>query len=312
MSIKTRLAVRAIDAGEGRALLAARHPAGDHKRVSIAHGVYWDGEVCGALGWGWPANDLPAKHLGGTRATVPELLRMWLSDAPERNSESMALAESVRLLRAAHPAIVGVVTYCNSTDPAYGYRAAGWLKGPTHADGAGKYTRYSLAFAPPKRRAKKPSAAEAELAALTADARPPVAVRAFAHADPAVWPLIGPLVASRPVAVELGGAAFGDERTTWFVADLGGRVVGMCALRADGRGGYWFENDYVLPAERGRGVFAALAAARDAHLATLPPGSVWVRVRLPRWRHFESRGFARGRGGNTNWVVGVRPAPEAK
>lgn len=306
--LKARLAVRPVSVEEAAALFDAGHPYKSHKRIDCAHGVFWDGKLSGALGWGRLLNDAPARHLNGTRATVPELLRMWLADALPRNSESRALAESVRLLRAARPEVVGVVTYCMASDPAYGYRAAGWQKGPTHSDGGGSYTRYSLGFAPPKKRSGKVSAAESELRALRAQQAPPdVRVRSFAHTDAALWPLVGPFAADKGVAKELGGGAFGDAGTVWLVADVAGAVAGFCTIRPE-RARYWFENAYVLPDYRGRGVFAALAAAREAELLKLPPLPVRTRVRLPRWEHYENRGFARVGVGNTNWVVGERPA----
>ena len=77
-------------------------------------------------------------------------------------------------------------------------------------------------------------------------------------------------------------AALGDEsRALYFVAEIGGRVVGQTLITfewSDWRNGFlwWFGSVYVHEGFRGRGVFRALAthieqAARDA-------GSVGLRL----------------------------------
>lgn len=123
--------------------------------------------------------------------------------------------------------------------------------------------------------------------------------------DPAVWPLVGPLLTSRAVAKELGGQPFTDGVTDYWIATERGKIVGFCAL-ADVQGAYWELYSYVLPDRRGKGIHLSLCAARTRYVATLPEQPLKVCCRKARWKkHYVGRGFqvASERG---DWVYGVR------
>lgn len=114
-------------------------------------------------------------------------------------------------------------------------------------------------------------------------------VTAYQPDDLAVWPLIGPILASRAVAKELGGQPFADDAVAWFVAAHRGKVAGVLCLKlvADA---YWLDCDYVVPELRGQGVHIALSAARSRHLETLDAKPLKVVVRKARWKkHYTTR-----------------------
>lgn len=136
-------------------------------------------------------------------------------------------------------------------------------------------------------------------------------VQMYAADDPAVWPLIGPVLTSRAAARELGGQPFADGAVAWFIATLRGKVVGIACLKHL-KGDYWEDCDYVPPEHRGKGVHLSLCAARTRHLATLPAAPLRVCVTRARWKkHYLSRGFAEVRAAG-NWVYGVKNPPEPK
>lgn len=127
------------------------------------------------------------------------------------------------------------------------------------------------------------------------------------HGDPRLWPLLGPFAVDRGVHKELGGPILSSEHVTWlFAVDDAGAVLGFCALR-DTTSSIWYDYGYVVPACRKRGVFRALAKARDKHAQpdTRPRKTAVREDRLP---HYEQRGWAiatrRGR-----WAYLVKEAP---
>jgi GNAT superfamily N-acetyltransferase len=72
----------------------------------------------------------------------------------------------------------------------------------------------------------------------------------------------------------------------WWTAHLDGRLAGFCAARDDGAHVRWC-SAYVLPAYRGRGVWTALADARD----TGGGREVRVTCRPVLIGAYQSRGF---------------------
>jgi GNAT superfamily N-acetyltransferase len=91
------------------------------------------------------------------------------------------------------------------------------------------------------------------------------------NADPRFYHLVGPFLARRAIAKELGGPLWDEDAMRWFIAvGRDQRVYGFGVLREVARV-IWFDNTYVLPEWRGRGVYRALLSAR---LAVCPPGSV--------------------------------------
>lgn len=117
-----------------------------------------------------------------------------------------------------------------------------------------------------------------------------VVIKQYRHEDAALWPLIGPFLASREVHKSLGGPVFSDADTSWWVATESKAVVGFCSLR-EAKGAYWLENSYVLPDSRGEGIHTKLADVRLKHLATLPSKTVKVCCRTARWPYYEGWGF---------------------
>lgn len=114
-------------------------------------------------------------------------------------------------------------------------------------------------------------------------------IKQFAHGSPELWSLIGEFLASRKAHQELGGPIYSTEATTWFVAIERGKAIGFASLR-ETKQALLLDYAYVVEGKRGRGVHAALCAARERHAAQseLPRRVV---VRESRWRHYESRGW---------------------
>lgn len=74
--------------------------------------------------------------------------------------------------------------------------------------------------------------------------------------------MMGPFFACREYAKEMGGWQFyNDTNTTWFVAlDVSG-VVGFCSAIEKKTHIYW-DNFYVVPSDRGKGISTMLHRAR--------------------------------------------------
>ena len=100
----------------------------------------------------------------------------------------------------------------------------------------------------------------------------PVRVLPVRATDPAVAPLLDALTA------ELAGAGYTPDQTFGYTADqleragvhlvgaeVGGRLVGVAGLEADGAGGGELKRFYVEPGHRGTGVADALLAALVEH-----------------------------------------------
>lgn len=110
------------------------------------------------------------------------------------------------------------------------------------------------------------------------------------HTEAKLWPMIGPIVTSREVHKELGGAMFSDVRTMWWVAHEGPVVLGCCCARVTDKG-IWIDNAYVVKESRKKGVHAALCVAREKWIEKQQPSTILVCCRASRWPHFEKRGF---------------------
>jgi hypothetical protein len=79
---------------------------------------------------------------------------------------------------------------------------------------------------------------------------------------PCFYPLLGPFFASRAVFRELGERPWDDPGKTWWAAVEAASAAGFAAMADTGTYLSWC-SAYVVPARRGRGVWAALAAERD-------------------------------------------------
>jgi GNAT superfamily N-acetyltransferase len=87
--------------------------------------------------------------------------------------------------------------------------------------------------------------------------------------DPRFYVLMGPYLAQRKIARELGGPIWDDEGAIWFVAlspptqgrTVGHQVLGFASAREKGQH-VELDNAYVLPAYRGHGIYRALLEER--------------------------------------------------
>jgi hypothetical protein len=123
--------VELIDRKLANALIEANHYSRRIYRGSTLHlGVFIDRQMVGVLQYGFAMN--PAS--GGSVVTGTlmneylELNRMWLADAAPRNSESKALAYSVRLIRRVRPAVKWIQSFADERCGLFGtvYQAAGF------------------------------------------------------------------------------------------------------------------------------------------------------------------------------------------
>jgi len=93
-------------------------------------GVWLHGELMGVLQYGYAMNPASAGSVvTGTRMDeYLELNRMWLDEAAPRNSESKALAYSIRLIRRIRPAVKWIQSFADERCGLFGtvYQAAGF------------------------------------------------------------------------------------------------------------------------------------------------------------------------------------------
>ena len=88
----------------------------------------------------------------------------------------------------------------------------------------------------------------------------------MANTGPGFYPLLGPYLASRQVAADLGEQPWDDPGKTWWVMAPGGAVAGFAAAADLGTHLAWC-SAWTAPAWRGKGVWSALAAGRDTAAA---------------------------------------------
>ena len=89
----------------------------------------------------------------------------------------------------------------------------------------------------------------------------PVGIRVIDHDEPDFYPLIGPFLARREIALEVGSPLWDEPGKHWLVALRDGRVVGLCAWLRQ-RHHVRLLSAYVVPEYRRQGVYAALFASR--------------------------------------------------
>lgn len=85
---------------------------------------------------------------------------------------------------------------------------------------------------------------------------------------PKFYSTLGPFLAKREIAKELGSPTWDDDGVQWFVAKRfvarkGSIVLGFCALKQDGDKAE-LRSSYVRPEYRNEGVYTALFEARLA------------------------------------------------
>lgn len=123
--------VRLLDRDVANAIIIANHYSRRVYRASTLHlGVWVGGELLGVLQYGYAMNPASAGSVvTGTGMTeYLELNRMWLDDRAPRNSESRALAASIRLIRRLRPAVKWIQSFADERCGLFGtvYQAAGF------------------------------------------------------------------------------------------------------------------------------------------------------------------------------------------
>lgn len=123
--------IRLLDRHDANAIIVANHYSGRIYRGTTLHlGVWIGGELLGVLQYGYAMNPASAGSVvEGTGMTeYLELNRMWLDDRAPRNSESRALAASIRLIRRIRPAVKWIQSFADERCGLFGtvYQAAGF------------------------------------------------------------------------------------------------------------------------------------------------------------------------------------------
>lgn len=94
-------------------------------------GVFLDGDLVGAMQFGYALNPAAMGRVveGSSSTDYLELNRMWLSDVAPRNSESRAIAYSVRYIRAVMPRVSWIQSFADERCGGWGvvYQAANFL-----------------------------------------------------------------------------------------------------------------------------------------------------------------------------------------
>ncbi len=123
--------VAMIDRKVANAIIIANHYSRRIYNGSTLHlGVFVDGELQGILQYGYAMNPASAGSVvtGTLMSEYLELNRMWLDDRAPRNSESRALAASIRLIRRVRPAVKWIQSFADERCGRFGtvYQAAGF------------------------------------------------------------------------------------------------------------------------------------------------------------------------------------------
>jgi len=124
-------AVVLLDREQANAIVMANHYSRRITSGSTLHlGLWLDGVLCGVLQYGNAMNPASAPTIvaGTLMSEYLELNRMWLSDDAPRNSESKALAYSIRLIRRVRPAVKWIQSFADERCGLFGtvYQAAGF------------------------------------------------------------------------------------------------------------------------------------------------------------------------------------------
>ncbi|WCT75059.1 hypothetical protein PQ455_07540 [Sphingomonas naphthae] len=123
--------VRLLDREIANGIVIAHHYSRRVYRASTLHlGVWIGGHLLGVLQYGYAMNPASAGSVvtGTAMNEYLELNRMWLADEAPRNSESRALAYSIRFIRRARPAVKWLQSFADERCGLFGtvYQAAGF------------------------------------------------------------------------------------------------------------------------------------------------------------------------------------------
>ena len=121
--------VALLDPDAANRIIIANHYSARIYRGSTIHlGVWIGGEMLGVLQYGYAMNPASADSVvaGTAMNEYLELNRMWLDDRAPRNSESRALAASIRLIRRLRPAVKWIQSFADERCGLFGtvYQAA--------------------------------------------------------------------------------------------------------------------------------------------------------------------------------------------
>jgi hypothetical protein len=124
-------AVALLDRKVASAIIIKNHYSRRIYAASTLHlGVWLHGKLVGVLQFGFAMNPASADSVvaGTQMSEYLELNRMWLGDEAPRNSESKALAYSVRLIRRVRPAVKWIQSFADERCGLFGtvYQAAGF------------------------------------------------------------------------------------------------------------------------------------------------------------------------------------------
>lgn len=126
------LIVEPMDRDTANELIVANHYSGKFYNASYIHlAVVWGEELVGVLQYGYAMN--PTSQGGVVAGTEPdqylELNRMWIDDRMPRNSESAAIALSLKFIRAAHPGVRWIQSFADERCRLFGgvYQACSFL-----------------------------------------------------------------------------------------------------------------------------------------------------------------------------------------
>ncbi|WP_200894543.1 Mom family adenine methylcarbamoylation protein [Sphingomonas sp. SRS2] len=125
------MAVALLDRQIANGIIIAKHYSHRVYSASTEHfGVWIDRELVGVMQYGFAMNPASADSVvaGTLMQQYRELNRMWLDDRAPRNSESKALAYSIRLLRRLAPPVKWIQSFADERCGLFGtvYQAAGF------------------------------------------------------------------------------------------------------------------------------------------------------------------------------------------
>lgn len=123
--------VRLVDRNFANRLIVENHYSGTYYRATTIHlGVFIGNDLVGIIQYGYALNPARAGSVvaGTAMNEYLELNRMWLSDVAPRNSESRALAASIRLIRRLRPDVKWIQSFADERCGLNGtvYQAAGF------------------------------------------------------------------------------------------------------------------------------------------------------------------------------------------
>jgi len=124
--------VAQIPSRPARRIIIENHYSGRVVNNSYLHlGVYLERRLVGVLQFGYALNPVRVGHIveGTTVGQYLELNRMWLSDEAPRNSESRAIACSIRYIRRAMPMVGWIQSFADERCGGLGvvYQASNFL-----------------------------------------------------------------------------------------------------------------------------------------------------------------------------------------